>query len=190
MFTISIVGNGVSSACRISYNSLIVGHGRNCQNISFCILDPIQLTVCIKMILGLSCISNGVFLTWFRHSTVRIQALKFTVSIILKCGIGTIRKNYLIVTHCRNHNLTDINVKVPANTKWTFFIAHRIISTDKFRCHTGGYYAQIRKRFSIVTSRYAHTFTNFPTFSIQCIIWFIIFSKPRSKPIVLFCKII
>ena len=70
MFFIAIVSNCVSSACGIRYNSLVVGHGRDGQNIALCILDPIQFAVCIEVILRLSGICDGVFIAGLCHGAV------------------------------------------------------------------------------------------------------------------------
>ena len=190
MLAIAIVSNRVSSACGIRYNSLVVGHGRDGQNIALCILDPIQFAVCIEVILRLSGICDGVFIAGLCHGAVCIQALKSAVSIILECGVRSIWKNYLIVTLCRNYDLTHIDIEIPANTKAAFLITHGIVSADKIGSDTRRSYAQICKRFCVIASCNMDTIANLPALTVEGVIRNIIRAEPWSEPVVFFCEII
>ena len=190
MLAVSVVGDFVSSVGRIGHNSLIVRHCRNGQLISFRIFYPIEFTVRIEMILRLSRIRNRVFITGFCHGAVSIQALKSAVAIILECGIGTIRKNYLIVTGRRFYDFGNINIKIPANTEAAFLIVHGVIGSDKIRFHARRCDTQIRKGFCIVTGSDMYAVTDFPAFAIKRVIRFVIRSPPWSEPVVFCCKFI
>ena len=140
MFFIAIIGDRISSASGICHYTLVICYRRDGQNITLCILDPIQFAICIEVILRLCCICDGVLITRFCHSAMSVQALKSTFSIILKCSVRAIGQNNLIITSSWLYNLADINIKIPTNSERALFITGRIVSADKIRCDTGRSY--------------------------------------------------
>ena len=137
MLAVSVVCDFVGSAGRIRHNTLIVIHCGNCKLIAVSVLDPIKLSVCIEVILGLSRICNSIFIAGFCHCAVSVKALESAVAVILERCIGAVGEHNLIVTGGRNNDFAHIDIEVPAYTEAALFIAHGIVGSDKIGLNSG-----------------------------------------------------
>lgn len=86
---ISDKGNKELQKALNSYTELknSVEQGLNCKLVSVSVLDPVKLSVCIEVILGLSRVCNCVFIAGFCHCAVSVKAFKSAVSVVFECSI-------------------------------------------------------------------------------------------------------